>query len=125
MSNWDSRWQAVGAFVALATLALLVWQQLRAIRKQNAEQLRKQEEQRRRDEEFKLDWNGSSARPGVPAIPGVMERLRALQENTSTLPDRMTAVERRMDSSEVDRAEMRARLDDHIKLHQYPPFGGQ
>lgn len=40
----------------------------------------------RRLDEFADDWSGSSERPGVPAHPGVMVRLSAIEE-------RLTAVE--------------------------------
>lgn len=122
MFHWDSLWTAGAAVAALGSLGLLVWQQLRSIKRQNEEQLRRQTEQRQRDDEFKLDWNGAPARPGVQAVPGVMARLQNIESNTASLPDRMTAVERRLDRSEADRVELHTRLDDHIKLH--PPYGG-
>lgn len=121
MFHWDSLWTAGAAVAGLGSLGLLVWQQLRSIKRQNEEQLRRQQEQRKRDEEFRIDWNGAPARPGVQAVPGVMARLQNIESNTASLPDRMTAVERRMDRSEADRVELHTRLDDHIKMH--PPYG--
>jgi len=42
-----------------------------------------------RQDEFREDWTGRPARPGRPAVPGVMERLAAIEA-------RVTAVEHEM-----------------------------
>lgn len=111
--NWSNIWPAGAAIAAVGTLILFLWQQFRAVRQQNAEQLAKQEEQRARDEEFKLDWNGAAARPGVPAQPGVMARLEKIEHNTSSLPERVSALEGRMSKTE-------GVLDAHVAGHLPP-----
>lgn len=98
--NWAALWTAVASLAAAATVIVailaMVLARLKEIRAQNTTQLVKQEEQRRREDEFRVDWYGSTARPGVPAEPGVMERLGRIESNTSSLPDRMAAVEGRL-----------------------------
>lgn len=39
------------------------------------------------------DWNGEPARPGVPAQPGVMERIRNLDDGQLNIIDRLKRVE--------------------------------
>lgn len=46
-----------------------------------------------RFDEFMEDWNGSEARPGVPAKPGVMERLSRQDLALQCIDDRLVTVE--------------------------------
>lgn len=47
----------------------------------------------RRFDDFLEDWNGTAARPGVPAKPGVMERLSQQDEALRCIDDRLVTVE--------------------------------
>ncbi|PYC83465.1 hypothetical protein C7C46_09030 [Streptomyces tateyamensis] len=67
-----------GAVVALAGVLALVWRGTRGLRLLG-----------RRVGEVVDDWQGTDARPGVPAHPGVMVRLGAIE-------DRLAAVEHEM-----------------------------
>nr|WP_223183180.1 MULTISPECIES: hypothetical protein [unclassified Streptomyces] len=65
------------------------------------------------------DWAGEEARPGVPARPGVMERLCGIDDRLSTLDRRTTIIEHELHPNSgsslrdaVDRVDARtARLD--------------
>jgi len=61
----------VGAAVAVLTLAGIVWPTGARIA--------------RRIDEVVDDWHGESARPGVPARPGVMERLERIEGATARI----------------------------------------
>ena len=116
--NWPNIWAGLGAVAGVGTLILAAtiamgrW--LRRISEQNAEQLR-------RDDEFKADWYGRPARPGVIRELGVMERLSNIEHNTATLPDRVAKVESRQDQLEVQQMRTDQRLDDHLKTHGVLP----
>lgn len=96
-SSW---WPAVGALAGavttLAGLGVLIARMLRHITNQNDVQLKQ-------NDEFRADWYGRPARPGVPSESGVMERLGSIEAKVDALPDRVTRVEQR--------------LDDHVRLH--------
>ena len=47
----------------------------------------------RRVSDFLDDWNGEPSRPGVPAQPGVMERIRNLDDGQLNIIDRLKRVE--------------------------------
>lgn len=91
-------WTAVGAIaglvLALLAVARLVGKPLGKLSRQN--------------DEFRDDWYGQPARPGVPAQPGMMERVSNIEHKLDTLPERIARVEQR--------------LDDHVRAH--PPVGG-
>lgn len=61
--------------------------------------------------EFREDWYGESARPGIDPRPGVMERLKGIEgelrpNGGSTLRDAVNRLE--------------ARFEDHLRTHQQP-----
>jgi hypothetical protein len=53
----------------------------------------------RDNDEFREDWYGRSARPGVAAQPGVMERLGRIEHSVAdkTLAIRLDGLEKRFD----------------------------
>lgn len=112
--NWSNTWAAVGSLTGLGMLILgaaaAIVRGFRTIKAQNAEQLRRQDEERQQRELFERDWNGIAARPGVPAQPGVVERLSKIEGNTASLPDRVTALEVRLTKTE-------GVLDAHVAGH--------
>lgn len=88
---------------------------------------------------FLDDWNGADARPGVPACPGVMERLddhaaRITQIEAQTkqlvpnggahLADRVERIEKRLPNAEtLERIEARlavVNLSHKADVHQLP-----
>lgn len=95
--NWSVIWTAVGggggAVLALLAVAQLVGKPLRKLLRQN--------------DEFRQDWYGQPARPGVPAEAGVMERLGNIEHKVDSLPDRVSRVE--------------TALADHIRGHPTTP----
>lgn len=109
--NWSLFWTGLGSVAAVLAVfvAIGVWVagRLKEIREQNRQQLAKQDEQRQREDEFRRDWYGTPARPGVPPESGVMERLGRIESNTSSLPDRMAAAEGRL-------VHLETALTDHI-----------
>lgn len=63
----------------------------------------------RQNDEFREDWYGEPARAGVDPRPGVMERLKGIENELrpnggSTLRDAINRVE--------------SRLEDHLRSHQ-------
>lgn len=74
--------------VAIAGLATLLWQMLRAV-------LRIAD---RVDDAWE-DWAGSEGRPGVPARPGVMSRLGDHDERLDDHDERLIRVETRLPDS--------------------------
>lgn len=90
---WTAVGAGAGAILAMLAVAQLVGKPLRKLARQN--------------DEFREDWYGRPARPGVPAEPGVMERLSNIEHKVDNLPDRVTRVEQR--------------LDDHIRAHMPQP----
>lgn len=50
--------------------------------------------------DFIADWHGESARPGVPARPGVMERLARIEDRAAGIEDRAAGIEDRLTSVE-------------------------
>lgn len=49
---------------------------------------------------FMEDWQGEAGRPGVPARPGVMERVRAGEVRAGEVETRVDVVEKRVDGLE-------------------------
>lgn len=47
-------------------------------------------------EQFIDDWNGEEERPGVPARPGVMERVGGIEDRMTGIEDRVARVEEQM-----------------------------
>lgn len=95
-------WTALGAGagVVIAALAVGAWigPPLRKLSRQNTE--------------FRVDWYGTAARPGVDREPGVMERLKTIEgelkpNGGGSLRDAVNRLERR--------------LDDHLRAHGLPP----
>ena len=79
-------WAGVVAVVCGAGFAL--WRVLRAVARLVATV-----------DDFRDDWRGSPARPGVPAQPGVMERMATIEGQTCQIPDlarRVRAIEHEM-----------------------------
>lgn len=102
--SWSTTWAAVGSIAGLGALILAatiaIIKGFHTIKGQNAEQLRHQEEERQKRELFERDWNGIAARAGVPAQPGVIERLGKIEINTGSVTDRVTALEARATKTE-------------------------
>ncbi len=65
----------------------------------------------RQQEEFREDWYGELARPGRPAVPGVPERIRAIEAEFQ--PDHGGSMR-----DAVNRLELG--LTEHISHHQNP-----
>lgn len=61
-----------GAISVLTAVVTVAWRVIRAMAHLG-----------RRVEEFMDDWSGEGARPGVPARPGVMERVAGIEERLS------------------------------------------
>jgi hypothetical protein len=83
---WTATAAAAGAILAVLAVTQFVGRPLRKLVRDNAE--------------FREDWYGQSARPGVAAQPGVMERLARIEGNTTSLPDRVSALEGRQTQTE-------------------------
>lgn len=83
---WTATGAATGAILALLAMTQLVARPLRKLVRDNAE--------------FREDWYGQPARPGVAAQSGVMERLSRIEGNTTSLPDRVSALEGRQAQTE-------------------------
>ena len=86
----DLTWLA-GLISAIAVIVGAVWAMLRPLKRQAD-----------RIEMFWSDWNGTPARPGHSAVPGVMERLQSidgeLQHNGgNSLKDQVIGNSRKID----------------------------
>jgi Tfp pilus assembly protein PilN len=129
---WATTWIAVGSLAAVAALILSVMVRiLTHVTRQNDRQIQLQTEQQERDDMFKTDWYGKPARPGVPPTPGVMERLAKIENNTSSLPDRVTKLEVGLDASlkvhelltdrqnllQARHEHLERRVDDHLRVN--------
>ncbi|MGK5529373.1 hypothetical protein [Streptomyces sp. URMC 129] len=71
-----------GAVLGLAGVSTLLWRAGRGLARLIA-----------RVDEVVDDWRGSPERPGVPARPGVLERIAGIEERMCQLLDRVARVE--------------------------------
>lgn len=105
-------WAAVGGVSgAVATgcaLVAMVGKPLRDIRRQGAQQARRQDE-------FDADWYGEPARPGVEARPGVMERLRGIEKELH--PNGGSTMRDAINDTRAQTSELRSAFDAHLRSH--------
>lgn len=104
----DLTWLA-GLISAVAVIVGAVWALLRPLKHQAD-----------RIEMFWSDWNGTDARPGHSAVPGVMDRLASidgeLQRNGgNSLKDKVYATSRKVDVLSAQNAAEHADLGDRIQ----------
>lgn len=50
----------------------------------------------RRLDDIADDWKGTQGRPGVPARPGLLERMTAIEERTGCMADCLDGIDRRV-----------------------------
>ncbi|MBP2331230.1 hypothetical protein JOF56_011615 [Kibdelosporangium banguiense] len=65
---------------------------------------------------FLEDWNGEPERPGVPAKPGVMERLRAIEQKVDGIDHELHPNSGQSLRDQVD--SIRTELREHIAQQQ-------
>jgi len=104
----DLTWLA-GLISAVAVVVGAVWALLRPL-KQQADRI----------EMFWEDWNGTDARPGHSAVPGVMDRLASidgeLQRNGgNSLKDQVAATVHKVDQLAAQNAAEHVDLGDRIQ----------
>ncbi|MFJ5883450.1 hypothetical protein [Kitasatospora cineracea] len=92
-----------GAVVTVGGAAGLLWRVTRSARRLAA-----------RVEDFVDDWTGTDPRPGVPARPGVMTRLSAIEDKLATVEHEMRPNSGSSLRDAVDRV-------DHRTRHLDPP----
>ncbi|MEU5330928.1 hypothetical protein [Streptomyces parvus] len=92
-----------GAAVAISGALALVWRASRSFRRIGA-----------KVEDFVDDWQGTGPRPGVPARPGVMTRLGAIEERLARVEHELHPNSGSSLRDAVDRVDERTRrtLDD-------------
>ena len=86
------------AAVALAGLGTLVWRMVRTVRRVLD-----------RMADLLDDWQGVSERPGVPGRPGVMVRLRAIEERLGSVEHELQPNSGQSLRDAVDRVDARTR----------------
>lgn len=104
----DLTWLA-GLISVLAVIIGAVWAMLKPLKRQAD-----------RIEMFWSDWNGTDARPGHSAVPGVMDRLASidgeLQRNGgNSLKDQVYATSRKVDVLSAQNAAEHVDLGDRIQ----------
>ena len=110
----DLTWLA-GLIAMVTTIVAAVWAMLRPLKRQAD-----------RIEAFWGDWDGTPARPGRSAVPGVMDRLASidgeLQRNGgNSLKDRVIGNSRKIDhlASQIDQIKSEAR-DWRVRKKETP-----
>lgn len=68
-------------------------------------------------ENFMKDWAGEEARPGHPAVPGVMERLQKIEgelkhNGGSSMKDAVKRIEKKLDEIDTRLDEGNARFNE-------------
>ncbi len=104
----DLTWLA-GLIAMVTTIVGAVWALLRPLKRQAD-----------RIEMFWEDWNGTDARPGHSAVPGVMDRLASidgeLQHNGgNSLKDQVHQINRKVDDLAEQNAAEHVDLGDRIQ----------
>ena len=104
----DLTWLA-GLIAVVTTIVAAVWALLRPLKRQAD-----------RIEMFWSDWNGTDARPGHSAVPGVMDRLASidgeLQRNGgNSMKDQVYATSRKVDVLSAQNAAEHVDLGRQIK----------
>ena len=104
----DLTWLA-GLIAVVTTIVAAVWALLRPLKRQAG-----------RIEMFWEDWNGTDARPGHSAVPGVMDRLASidgeLQRNGgNSLKDQVAATVHKVDQLAAQNAAEHVDLGRQIK----------
>ena len=104
----DLTW-AAGVIAVVTTIVAAVWTLLRPLKRQAD-----------RIEMFWSDWNGTPARPGHSAVPGVMDRLASidgeLQRNGgNSLKDQVVETSRKLDELAQQNAAEHVDLGDRIQ----------
>lgn len=72
-------------------------------------------------EKFMRDWAGTDAEPGRDAVPGVMERLNAIDgelkhNGGSSLKDQVARLEAEMEKADLARRETSVKIDEIYKM---------